>query len=168
MTTISERVYKQTIMAAGLEGTRDYLVSIAERTFGVNAYKRWQVWAEQQFEPTSDAYKNRKETGVFTGFIQFTLPSFTEAVARSWSKSQFGTGEEANENIFIGWAKYSAISMVDYGSGILLYNTVDNIPQFVAYKLALNAVTHIGLDLAGRAVDKLRGFRPPTAATLAV
>lgn len=155
-------------MGLNIEAAKNYALSVAERTFSINAYKRWQVYAEQKFEPTWEAYQNRKGTGVFVGLLQFAIPAFTEGVAISWSKSKYGTGEEANLNPLIYMAKYCTISMPDLAAWMFLYNTTDNILQFVLYKLAANAATHVGLDLAGRAVDKLKGFRPPASATLTI
>lgn len=153
-------------MSVRLEAAKDYLFSVAERTLGINAYKRWQKHSLEHFEPTYEGYHNRKRTGItIAAPIQFLLPATTESIARSWSKSKFGTGEEENMNFFTHWGKYTSISMLDGISWVLLSNT--HITEFVLAKLALNAATHVALDLGGEAVKRIKTFRP-TGTTLVV
>ncbi len=153
-------------MGLNIETAKNYAGSVLERTFGINAYKRFVKNAEKA-EHSSGVYQNRKMMGVITaGGMQFILPATTEALAGSWSKSKFGNGEETNMNHFVQFAKYTSISMLDGVTWMLLGNT-DNLAEFALYKLALNAATQVALDLGGEAVKRLKSFRPSAPTLLA-
>lgn len=82
-------------MANPLETGLRYVGSVAARSVGINAFRRWQRYAVEHFEPTSDAYRNRKDVGVFIGLIQF------------------GTEKETNINPIIFMAKHSITPVAD-------------------------------------------------------
>lgn len=146
-------------MGLNIEAAKNYAGSVVGRTVGINAYKRWQRYAQRAFTPTDEEYKSRKSTGIFTGLMQIAMPISTESFAKFESMSQYGIREMAKYDIVQPLTDWASLNLVI----VLSHNPV----EFVVWKLALNAATHVGLDLGGKAVKRIKSFRP-SAPTLAV
>lgn len=147
-------------MATKLEATKNYLVNIAERTIGVNAYKRWQEYAKVQ-TPENPV---RRGSGILVGAIQFLMPGSTDGVAELWMQNII-RGEKGG-NTLIEFTKFAGKVGLDYASWNLVALANHNPLEFVAWKLAVNAATPVIMDLASTAINRMKHFRP-SSVTLA-
>lgn len=148
------------------EGLR-YAGSVAERTTGTNAYKRWQKFlgpAEPELSTIDPLFRAGTyiEPIIIPAF-QIALPGVTELIPKLIT--------EPPGDI---WSLYRItlppvnIDMATWVVALYSYEMGYELWQIIALKLAANAAAHVGMDLAGRAVDRITKFRPPTTATLAV
>ena len=147
-------------MAVDLERIKSYAGSVKDRTLGINAYQRWQKEIETNCSDRKDAsaYQNRKIVGVILGMVQFVLPGLTKGVAEMWSDN---FPEEKNGNsLFLSFPRYVTTVATDFASWSVVAAASHNPGEFIALKLAANAATHVGLDLGGAAIKRLKTFRP--------
>lgn len=155
------------IMANQIEAAKNYVGSVLERITGVNAYGRWQRYVEKEAVGpiTTSMRNNRKASGVLVGGVQIIFPAAFTLIADVASVPRPST-ERVDLEALSFLAKDAAVSLIEFGLWSLVA-TSRNPVEFALYKLAANAVTHAGLDLAGVAVNRLRHFKP-SATTLAV
>lgn len=140
-------------MASKLEVAKDYLLSVAERTIGVNAYQRWQKYVDQLDHDPFERIK-QKRYAVPMGGLQFVFPAVMDSL--------YGIiGEKGERSGWITMTKYNVVQpYIDVTSWGLIAMTTDNPLEFVGAKLAINAITHVGFDLGKAAINRLRTFRP--------
>lgn len=152
-------------MGLNIEAARSYGVGVLKRTFGVDAYQRWQRYVESSDDiPGNYSFKeNRRITGVILGAVQTTFPSLIDAVTRI-------TTAEQNVNPFVVMGKNMPALITDFVSWsyLILPAAMQNPLEAVAIKLAVNLATPVVLDLANVAIERIQKFRPLAPATLAV
>lgn len=151
-------MYKEAIMASRLEDTKDYLVSVAERTFGVDAYQRWQGYAETQLD--GDARRLKRITGTIFGFGQFLFPAITRWMVHEYNR-------EPHLIPMVG--RGVTVGAIDCATLLILQNQYNiGIPEAVVFKLITNMATHALIDTVGFGMDRIGNLRPPAPTTLAV
>ncbi len=157
---------------------RDYIGSILSKTAGVDAYKRWQQYAQNAphisftdpftLAVQGDTKLGRKIGGAIVLASQIAFPAGVEALAKMSSyTSKFDTDFLRNYSLALAWGYgEGAIEVTSWGS--VMPAVVHNPLEFALYKLAANIVTHVGLDVLEAGINRARGFGPSTPATLAV
>lgn len=148
-------------MASRLETVKTYLLSVAERTFGIEAYRKEVAKIERFNAVDSERYTvlNREDvekSGFHLGIFQILMPAVTEVMLND-------KGSKMNSSLFKESLKVvndtlpaAAVDLWAMAPALLSHNPV----EFVILKLAANAVTHVGLDVLGAAAKRFRNFRP--------
>lgn len=159
-----------------LEGAKNYLVSVAERTVGIHGFNLERDGFRDRIAARSynlDEFSSRREkqqsiaSGVILGSIQFALPTVASGIL-------YFIGHDINKRISL--PPENTISLIEVGKfysgfaldmGLLALAASDhNFAEIVVLKLAANAATHVGLDIVGAVASRMKSFKP-TSVTLA-
>lgn len=148
------------------EGLR-YAGSVAERTVGFEAPRL----IEQNLRNNNPPEILQRQRGVRTllAATAWTYSLFLPATANVLSHPFDFKPQSSLENLGIFAKKIGPAILWD--TGLMLADIVllphDPIEYFIAKRLAVNAITHLGMDYAGSNVNGTGKFRP-TVTTLAV
>ncbi|MBI2017710.1 hypothetical protein HYS92_01520 [Candidatus Daviesbacteria bacterium] len=146
-------------MTNRVELAKNYLVSVAERTIGVEGFRREYNSAYDFISPVPGIEISHRNgailTGLFLGTIsQLLIPTCYEARNRFRKTNWFGS------LVFGGLA-------VDYVTTIIpAFALSNNLTEGIAIKLLANVATHVGLDVLSVTAQRFRNFKP-SATTLA-
>lgn len=149
-------------MGLNIEAAKNYTLSVAERTFGIEAYRKVREFAVSTRTDTTSS----RIVGGMMSTLEIATPLAIQGIFIATIEA-----DKQHKVISIPEAlikTYGGFG-IDLGLGLLALSvSQNNIPEAIVLKLTFNAATHVGLDLASRAVDKITHFRPPSAATLAI
>lgn len=150
-------------MAAGLETARDYLVSVAERTFGFDAYKRWQRYVEAADDiPGNYSFKeNRKITGAILGGLQIAFPGWMDAATRLTR-----AGQTTNPFVLMGKSMPAVITDCVSWNYLILPLAMQHPLEAVAVKLIVNVAAPVVLDISSTVISRIVNLKPSTTAIL--
>ncbi len=146
-------------MANPIEAAKNYLVSVADRMTGINAYK----------EQLHSSPKNRLYPS-FCRITQILAPTVYEATKYITTEDADPDSSTArfrrNRAVVISslFASIGVDTAGIMGPAMLAIATSRNPLEFVAecvaYRVAASAATHAGLDLTGAAAERIKRFRP--------
>lgn len=140
----------------GLKQGLKYTGSVAERTFGIDAYKR----LPGHLHSFNDTLSAKRINRVAALLAQVIFPGTTDHILKSTPDNQY------NISFALTGIGRGAIDSACWFS--LIPAVVHSPVEFVLYKLAANVITQVGSDVLEAGAKRFRGFRPPAAATLAV
>lgn len=166
-------------MANRLEAFGNYTGSVINRIIGRSAWRKAIKQEEERIEYKKElfGYTPHSEKPAWARPINVALDSSAPAylalefLAPATSRLMLSVIND-DEKSFTGkydFLKAGALFATlpfDVTLNYFCLTLVHNPLEAVAYKLAANAATHVGLDLAGTAVNRIRHLRPPTSTTL--
>lgn len=144
-----------------IEGAINYLSGVGARTLGLNGFK---VARDSLASPTR---LDQTLIGASNGYLEVVFPATSEFMNRDYINVQRRIPYSRNLNLDMSFLSARMISSMMYdGASLYLLGQVygHSLPELIIMKLALNAVTHIGTDIAGVAIRSTRSYRSSSAA----
>lgn len=152
-------------MANVIETTKNYLGSVANRTIGRAA---WQEAMQPQYrlDDTKPFFQRIDQTAQAVTYfaVQFLGPATYESIDRIKRINEINKWGFIVEPV----KRFLPALVADLGLIYITTSLSHNPLEFVAWKLAANAGTHMALDLGSTAVNRIRHSRPTNPTTLAV
>lgn len=150
-----------------LEAAKNYLVSVAQRTVGLEAARKY--YAESKPTPDDPNFKFARRVALITGsaglVVQAIMPLVGRYMINTYHKSSDDKGHwyYDYQETPLRIAGFGAGLVTDLALlGVTLSLSVTHSPLEVAeFKLAANAVSHVGADIIEATVNKIRSIGHP-------
>lgn len=140
-------------MVGRLERTKNYLISLAERSTGIAAAREWYHDND-----------NRSLTGaIAAGLQQAAIPLMYRSAMDELNGIRVDRKHTKPYEYTVSWlAGFGAGSLLDVSSGFATVLLLPDHPvEAIAFKLAANVASNVAGDIAERAVYRIRNFRLP-------
>lgn len=162
-------------MANPIETTLDYMGSVVPRAIGISTWRKAEAMRRPKSE-TSETSETVDKTSVYPtrldSMLEAMLVVLTPALSRFYTSNIISRviTDERNSGIIDAHLKAAGLLIptmaIDMAALTSLFSLGHSPWEVVALKLAANAATHVGLDMAsvaGKGATRVfRHFRPPT------